>query len=41
MSKITGSHLIANVLAKEGVKNIFTLAGDHILHVIDVMSDFD
>ena len=41
MSKITGSHLIANVLAKEGVKNIFTLAGDHILPVIDVMSDFD
>ena len=41
MSKITGSHLIANVLAKEGLKNIFTLAGDHILPVIDVMSDFD
>ncbi|SVD04011.1 uncharacterized protein METZ01_LOCUS356865, partial [marine metagenome] len=41
MSKITGSHLIANVLAKEGVKNIFTLAGDHILPVIDVMSDWD
>lgn len=41
MSSITGSHLIANVLAKEGAKNIFTLAGDHILPVIDVMADFD
>ena len=41
MSSLTGSHLIANVLAKEGAKNIFTLAGDHILPVIDVMADFD
>ena len=39
--KITGSHLIAQALKLEGVHNIFTLAGDHILPVLDVMSDLD
>ena len=39
--KITGSHLIAQALKLEGVNNIFTLAGDHILPVLDVMSDLD
>ncbi len=40
-NSITGSHLIARALKQEGVKNVFTLAGDHILPVIDVMEDED
>ena len=36
---ITGSHLISGALKQEGVTNVFTLAGDHILPVIDVMED--
>jgi acetolactate synthase-1/2/3 large subunit len=39
--KLTGSHLIAQALQMEGVRNIFTLAGDHILPVLDVMADGD
>jgi acetolactate synthase-1/2/3 large subunit len=39
--KITGSHLIGQALKLEGVHNIFTLAGDHILPVLDVMADLD
>lgn len=38
---ITGSHLIAHALRREGVRTVFTLAGDHILPVLDVMEDFD
>src|SRR5918996_3000244 len=41
MSRITGSHLICRALKLEGVKNIFGLAGDHILPVLDVMADQD
>ena len=37
--KITGSQLIAKSLKMEGVENIFTLAGDHVLPALDVMSD--
>ena len=37
----TGSHLIARALKREGVRTVFTLAGDHILPVLDVMEDFD
>ena len=37
--RVTGSHLIAKALQMEGVKNVFTLAGDHILPALDVMSD--
>lgn len=40
-SKVTGSHLIGRALKLEGVRNIFTLAGDHILPVLDVMADMD
>lgn len=36
---ITGSHLIARALKQEGVTNVFTLVGDHILPVLDVMED--
>lgn len=39
--KITGSHLIAKAIQMEGVTNIFTLAGDHVLPVLDVMSQQD
>src|SRR5918996_589789 len=41
MSRITGSHLICRALKLEGVKNIFGLAGDHILPFLDVMADQD
>ncbi len=41
MALVTGSHLISKALELEGVSNIFTLAGDHILPVLDVMADRD
>ena len=41
MARVTGSHLICEALKLEGVKNIFALAGDHILPVLDVMADQD
>lgn len=37
--KITGSEIIARSLQLEGVDNIFTLVGDHILPVVDVIGD--
>jgi acetolactate synthase-1/2/3 large subunit len=39
MARVTGSHLICKALQLEGVRNIFALAGDHILPVLDVMAD--
>ena len=36
---LTGSHLIARALKLEGVENLFTLAGDHVLPALDVVSD--
>ena len=41
MARITGSHLVCKALQLEGVKNIFGLAGDHILPLLDVMADRD
>jgi acetolactate synthase-1/2/3 large subunit len=41
MARVTGSHLICKALKLEGVRNIFGLAGDHILPVLDVMADQD
>ena len=41
MARVTGSHLICAALKLEGVKNIFGLAGDHILPVLDVIADQD
>jgi acetolactate synthase-1/2/3 large subunit len=41
MGRVTGSHLICKALKLEGVKNVFGLAGDHILPVLDVMADQD
>ncbi|HEX6176485.1 MAG TPA: thiamine pyrophosphate-binding protein, partial [Candidatus Binatia bacterium] len=41
MARVTGSHLICKALQLEGVRNIFALAGDHILPVLDVMADLD
>ncbi len=37
--KATGSHLIVQALQAEGVEQIFTLAGDHTLHLMDVMAE--
>lgn len=39
MARATGSHLICKALKLEGVQNIFGLAGDHILPLLDVMAD--
>ena len=36
---VTGSHLIARSLEIEGVQNIFTLAGDHVLPALDALYD--
>lgn len=41
MGRVTGSHLICKALKLEGVKNIFALAGDHILPILDIMADED
>ena len=41
MARVSGSHLISKALKLEGVDNIFTLAGDHVLPVLDVMADGD
>ena len=41
MAKVSGSRLIVESLKKEGINNLFILAGDHILPVLDVMADFD
>ncbi|MGH7772289.1 MAG: thiamine pyrophosphate-binding protein, partial [Candidatus Binatia bacterium] len=41
MARVTGSHLICRALKLEGVTNIFALAGDHILPLLDVMADQD
>ncbi len=41
MARVTGGHLICKALKLEGVKNIFALAGDHILPILDVMADQD
>ena len=38
---VSGSELIARALSLEGVNTVFTLAGDHILPVLDVMADRD
>jgi acetolactate synthase-1/2/3 large subunit len=38
-AKLTGSDLVARSLRLEGVENLFVLAGDHVLPVLDVMSD--
>ena len=41
MARVTGSHLIGKALKLEGVNNVFALAGDHVLPVMDVMYDQD
>ena len=41
MTLITGADLICRALKLEGVTNIFALAGDHILPVLDAMADQD
>ena len=39
MPKITGSHLLVKSLYAEGIKTVFGVAGDHILHLLDTMAD--
>jgi acetolactate synthase-1/2/3 large subunit len=41
MARVTGGHLICRALKLEGVRNIFGLAGDHVLPTLDVMADQD
>ncbi|MGH7930128.1 MAG: thiamine pyrophosphate-binding protein, partial [Candidatus Binatia bacterium] len=41
MARITGGQLICKALKLEGVRNIFGLAGDHILPTLDAMADQD
>ena len=36
---VSGSELIGRALALEGVKNVFTIAGDHVLPTLDSMAD--
>ena len=36
---LTGSHLIVKALQMEGVSNVFTLAGDHVLPLVDALAD--
>ncbi len=38
---VTGSQLIGKALRLEGVSNVFTLAGDHTLPILDAMADMD
>ncbi len=41
MGRVTGAQLVCRALKLEGVTNIFTLAGDHILPILDAMADQD
>jgi len=41
MARTTGSDLICKALKLEGVKNVFGLAGDHILPLLNTMVDQD
>lgn len=41
MGRVSGAQLVCRALKLEGVSNIFTLAGDHILPILDVMADQD
>ncbi|MBI2087369.1 MAG: thiamine pyrophosphate-binding protein [Deltaproteobacteria bacterium] len=41
MAGVTGAQLICKALKLEGVRNIFTLAGDHILPLLNEIADQD
>ena len=41
MARTSGAHLVCKALKLEGVRNIFALAGDHILPILDAMADQD
>ena len=38
---LTGAQLVVRALQMEGIDNVFTLAGDHVLPVLDVLADTD
>jgi len=37
--QLSGSHLLTRALREEGVNTVFTLAGDHILPLLDLLAD--
>jgi len=37
--KTTGSHILAEALRREGVRDVFTIAGDHVLPILDAMNE--
>ena len=39
MAKVSGSHLIVKSLQAHGIDTVFGIAGDHFLHLLDVMVD--
>lgn len=41
MARVSGAELVCRALEVEGVKHIFTLAGDHILPLLDSTADHD
>ena len=38
-ARLTGGHLVGTALRRAGVDTVFTLAGDHVLPLLDVMDD--
>ena len=39
--KLTGSSILGKALQIEGIQNVFTLAGDHVLPALDTLSDME
>lgn len=39
MARITGGEVVCRALKLEGIDNVFALAGDHILPILDAMAD--
>ena len=39
--KLTGSSILGKALQIEGIQNVFTLAGDHVLPTLDTLSDME
>ena len=40
-AKLTGAQILARTLALAGVREAFTIAGDHVLPILDEMADGD
>jgi acetolactate synthase-1/2/3 large subunit len=39
MARITGAEVVCRALEREGIENVFALAGDHILPILDAMAE--